>query len=595
MPAWSWIGFGLTAGLCAVEGFEAFMLVTAGALKGGWRRAMIAALAGLASLAPFGAGLYFAFKYINAAYIDYGIAVFIFVLGVHELMEGRAARPKRRRRPAWARIDGPLGIDPADPTSIKRFQSSHELQADGVIGPRTRGAIRSMLADGGDSQSGSTRIGVDIADEDSVRRYQRSRGLPVDGIIGPLTRGAIAADAARVLPDPADADAVRCFQRQHALAETGVVDERTQAAVRSLRSDHPAQDGHPERLAEPDVTDPESVTRFQRERALEPTGVVDHVTQGAILSERAWRRTSVGIDPAVPETINRFQHSAGVKPDGIVGPETRRAIQAARARLEDGRPSDGSPLDLDAADPASVRRFQRRHGLEETGQIDQETRNDILRELKLTGGIDITDPGAVATFQREHGLEPTGSVGAATQGALRVRQNELLSRPGGEESQRKQDGHLPAWLPVDAADDGSITAFQRDHGLQGDGVIGPRTQAALRSFLTDLTDNPPARDDGGLKSRLGGWTDVWPAYLGFTAEGFEALLFSFSVSHGRGTPFSAAAGGFAGFFFVWPFMLSKRGWIDSQPEWKVNTAIGLTLVTVATLFGLMHAFGILHS
>lgn len=92
MLAFSGLGFGLPLGLNSVEGTEAALLVAAAATRSTWRRAMVAALAGVATLVPIGAGLFFAFRYLPGQYIDYAIAVLIFSLGVREVIEGVRGR-----------------------------------------------------------------------------------------------------------------------------------------------------------------------------------------------------------------------------------------------------------------------------------------------------------------------------------------------------------------------------------------------------------------------------------------------------------------------------------------------------------------------
>ena len=93
---WSWIGFFLPLGLDSVEGSEAALLVAAAAKRGSWKKAVIAALAAVATLIPVGAGLYFLFKYVNASYLDYAIALIIFLLGANELREGISERFKKK-------------------------------------------------------------------------------------------------------------------------------------------------------------------------------------------------------------------------------------------------------------------------------------------------------------------------------------------------------------------------------------------------------------------------------------------------------------------------------------------------------------------
>ncbi len=94
---WSWLGFGLPLGLNAVEGSEAALLAAASAARGGWRRALLATLCASLALIPFAIGLYFLFRHVNGAYLDYGIAALIFLLGANEVREGLSERGEKEK------------------------------------------------------------------------------------------------------------------------------------------------------------------------------------------------------------------------------------------------------------------------------------------------------------------------------------------------------------------------------------------------------------------------------------------------------------------------------------------------------------------
>lgn len=81
--------------LDSVEGSEAALLVAASAVRGTWKRAAIAAVAAGVTLIPIGIGLYFLFQFVNGNFIDYAIAVVVFLLGANELREGLTSRGKK--------------------------------------------------------------------------------------------------------------------------------------------------------------------------------------------------------------------------------------------------------------------------------------------------------------------------------------------------------------------------------------------------------------------------------------------------------------------------------------------------------------------
>jgi uncharacterized membrane protein len=93
--------------------------------------------------------------------------------------------------------------------------------------------------------------------------------------------------------------------------------------------------------------------------------------------------------------------------------------------------------------------------------------------------------------------------------------------------------------------------------------------------------------------RLGSWTPVWPAYVGGVLESSEAVLYTFGVSHGSGSPLASAVGGTIGFVMPWMALAALRRLIARVAEWKVELSIGIALMSAASLFAALRATGVL--
>ena len=334
------------------------------------------------------------------------------------------------------------GLAPASAASILAFQDEHGLEPDAVAGPRTQAAVRAVRAERRDGDGDAAALGVDPGDGRAIAALQRRLDLPATGCLDAMTRGALRVVQHPGIVDPLDEPSVRRFQREHGLPESGAIDEATRVAIAATLADG----GDP-------------VARLE------------------------------ALDPAAEETVARFQESLAIPGEGDVDDETRGAMRALRAWLAASPLAGGAPrraappaTEPDPFDAASVRAFQRRHGLDDRGTIDDETRAAIRWERDHHLSVDPADPDSVRRFQRAHGQAPDGAVGPRTQAAMRAARGERERDDRKEREARygsdteERDPHL-----FDASDTDAVRRFQREHRLRDDGTIGPRTQAAIRS------------------------------------------------------------------------------------------------------------------
>ncbi|HHU48103.1 MAG: SpoIID/LytB domain-containing protein [Caldicoprobacterales bacterium] len=196
--------------------------------------------------------------------------------------------------------------------------------------------------------------------------------------------------------------------------------------------------------------------------------------------------------------VRAFQKSRGLEVDGVVGPKTRAALNSGQPPVDEGSnnqlPDRGGSTDKitvtlrKGSKGSQVKILQRR--LNELG----------FNCGAVDGSFGSKTLSAVRAFQKSRGLEVDGVVGPKTRAALNSGQLPdqgsstdkitVTLRKGSKGSQVKILQRRLNELGFNCgAVDGSfgsktlsaVRAFQKSRGLAVDGVVGPKTRAALNA------------------------------------------------------------------------------------------------------------------
>lgn len=608
----SGIAFGLPFAMNSAEGTEASMFVAAAASRSSWKKAMFALGAALVTLVPVVGLIWVIFHFVGANYLDYAIAVVVFLLGLRAVKEGLDEKPSRSGHSDPGAREA-IGLAPASAVSVKDFQQRHGLRPTGIIGEAERAAVRAARSEAGYSEVDSYVFGVDVADAARVSAFQKRHFLPATGLVDAATRGALRVAQQQGLLDTLDAGAVRRFQTDHGLEPTGDVDDATAVALATVRSEGattlgpPRDDGAEAPRIDPvtalsrlDAADQASVRRFQQSLGLNADGAVRDETRGAIRAVRA--RTNP--DPANPESTRRLQADCGLAVTGVIDDTTRGAARSRLALAVRPRPAGLVP---DPADEEGTKAFQRSFGLDDDGVIGESTRQALNVARDYMCDVDPTDPRSVADFQHRHGLNADGIIGPRTQAALSTVRAERVPDSDKEQERRYGDfspgsGAAGYVLDVDIAEPDAVRSFQASHHLAADGVVGPSTREALAVVRQQRLEggplvgdhSPPTGQRGPvalMRTRMG---RAWPAYVGVILETSEALLYSFAVANSSLGLLPAIIGAGVGYTWPWATLPLVRRVTQRVAEWKQEFVIGLVLVGVSTTFGILHAVGVFH-
>lgn len=184
--------------------------------------------------------------------------------------------------------------------------------------------------------------------------------------------------------------------------------------------------------------------------------------------------------------VRAFQRANGLTVDGIVGSRTWAAL-APYTEVEDSwlRRGDRGP---------EVEALQR--ALERAG----------FSPGTPDGVFGARTEAAVRAFQRANGLQADGIVGPRTRAALApyMEAEESWLRRGDRgpyvqmvQLALERAGFSPGTLDgvFGSRTDAAVRAFQRANGLQVDGIVGERTLAALKPYLTGYVEYTVKRGD----------------------------------------------------------------------------------------------------
>ncbi len=439
-------------------------------------------------------------------------------------------------------------------TAVRNFQRDHGLSVDGIVGPRTWTALdgatptRPTLRLGsrgsyvGTLQQRLRTLGYYTGNIDqifgnatlaAVRSFQRDHGLSVDGVVGPRTWTALdnATPTRPTLRFGSRGSYVGTLQqRLRTLGYyTGAIDQifgnATLTAVRNFQRDHG--------LSVDGIVGPRTWTALDNATPTRPT--LRFGSRGSYVGTLQQMLRTLGyysgnIDQifgsATQTAVRNFQRDHGLSVDGIVGPRTWTALDNAIGGFvavaddadlpEDTASFIAEELVTDAAEDSAASAFDSEAVAATRPTLRLGSRGSYVGTLQqmlrtlgyYSGNIDQIFGNATLTavrnFQRDHGLNVDGVVGPLTWAALdgvpptrpTLRFGSRGSYVGTLQQRLRTLGYYSGNIDQ-IFGNATLTAvrnFQRDHGLNVDGVVGPLTWAALDGV-------PPTRPTLRLGSR----------------------------------------------------------------------------------------------
>jgi cell wall-associated NlpC family hydrolase len=246
----------------------------------------------------------------------------------------------------------------------------------------------------------------------------------------------------------------------------------------------------------------------------------------AILAEPPGDRDLV--DPRYWETsLERSLRRRATRPVRRGGPPAVRiAATLALSSLAAPAVAGASSLDLSVGSSGyAVRQLQAKLGIPVDGEFGPQT------------------DAAVRSFQRDHELPVTGLVGPLTRAAL--------GEDGAAPTNQSGDATASA-----ALSSSQIEAAQRQLGVTADGVIGPQTRAAIRTFQSSHGLPVDGQLGAQTLSALGGGAESTSGVPAQATSGKAAAAVQAALSK-VGAPYRSAGTGPSGFdcsgLVMWAF------------------------------------------